>query len=172
MLLGIFALHLDIFAPRNLCVLVCSSESLLCVSRMAPLLTVRVGDHLTAIHCYQLAEQWVRQGCHGGLPRHRDAPGPAGDAETAGQALTGRGRHRGGPHGHKKGSPRSSCGMPLVSLTASPASTSSEDKNAIACDSARSSCAMPLVSLTASPASTSSEDKYAIACGSTPVWPV
>ena len=33
--------------------------------RMAPLLTTRVGDSLTAIHCSKLADQWISQGCHG-----------------------------------------------------------------------------------------------------------
>ena len=32
---------------------------------MAPLLTVRVGECLTAIHCSKVAEQWISQGCHG-----------------------------------------------------------------------------------------------------------
>ena len=32
---------------------------------MAPLLTVRVGECLTAIHCSKYAEQWISQGCHG-----------------------------------------------------------------------------------------------------------
>ena len=33
--------------------------------RMAPLLTVRASEFLTAIHCSKIAEQWIRQGCHG-----------------------------------------------------------------------------------------------------------
>ena len=32
---------------------------------MPPLLTVRVGECLTAIHCPKYAEQWISQGCHG-----------------------------------------------------------------------------------------------------------
>ena len=38
---------------------------------MAPLLTIRVGDSLTAIHCPIFAEQWISQGCREVLHRDR-----------------------------------------------------------------------------------------------------